>query len=260
MQGPPKHPDGHFGSIWHTEPGALKGVRFQKKSAFYRVIPIWRNRTIFLNQACFPSWIWESCFATKIYFWHTWIPPSALFFFFFLGGGCTGEKWPIVVRESKVDSKQCGWTDNTIRNVLVSLFLTRWMISVLFVSWKCMLLKKNSPRAEHLTFAPFLYFLIYLQVWLRSRLGEVSLLHSALSFFFFTRDWSPPALRSILTRSPCFVSWKFLILLMQTEMLSSAVQHSLGSRAWAGHLSPFFFFFFFWKHLPDPGKKAREIH
>lgn len=130
--------------------------------------------------------------------------------------------------------------------------------SVLFVSWKCMLLKKNSPRAEHLTFAPFFYFLIYLQVWLRSRLGEVSLLRSALSFFFFffTWDWSPPALRSILTRSPCFVSWKFLILLMQTEMLSSAVQHSLGSGAWAGHLSPFFFFFL--KTSPRSWKKGQR--
>ena len=72
---------------------------------------------------------------------------------------------------------------------------------------------------------------------------------------FFTWDWSQPTLRSILTHSPCFVSWKFLILLMQTEMLSSAVHHALGSRAWAGQL---FLFFLFLNTSPRSWKKGQR--
>lgn len=79
--------------------------------------------------------------------------------------------------------------------------------------------------------------------------------------FFPTCNWSQPDLRSILTRSPCFVSWKFLILLMQTEMLSSAVHHALGSRGWAGQLSLFFYiyiFIFFFNPSPRFWKKKKK--
>lgn len=79
--------------------------------------------------------------------------------------------------------------------------------------------------------------------------------------FFPTCNWSQPDLRSILTRSPCFVSWKFLILLMQTEMLSSAVHHALGSRGWAGQLSLFFIYIYlyiFLTHLPDSEKRKKR--
>lgn len=80
--------------------------------------------------------------------------------------------------------------------------------------------------------------------------------------FFPTCNWSQPDLRSILTRSPCFVSWKFLILLMQTEMLSSAVHHALGSRGWAGQLSLFFYIYIylyiFLTHLPDSEKRKKK--
>lgn len=125
-----------------------------------------------------------------------------------------------------------------------------------FVSARFFKKKKKLTKGWTFYFPPFFfYFLISLQVWLQSGQGEVYYL--LVPLFFFTGDWSPPALGSILTRSSCFVSRIFLILLMQTELLSSAVHRALGSRAWTGQLFPSSFFFFFWTS-PRSWKKRPE--
>lgn len=113
--------------------------------------------------------------------------------------------------------------------------------------------KRRITKVDVVIFVPFFsYFLICLQVWLRRRSGEVPL-RCALSFF--TWDWSQSALRSVLTHSSCFVSWKFLILLTQTEI---AVLCS-PSNSWKRSPSrPAFCFFFFFFHLPDPEEEEGQ--
>ena len=120
----------------------------------------------------------------------------------------------------------------------------------------CKKKKKPSPKVERLTFPPFFYFLICVQVWLRSGQGEVSLLRCALLFFHMGLksassqihiDWfglfcklkishSFDADRNaVLCSPPCF--WK----------------QSLGRPAF-----PFFFFFFFLNTSPRSWKKGQR--
>lgn len=77
--------------------------------------------------------------------------------------------------------------------------------------WK----KKSLAKGWSHTFSS--YFQICFQVWLRTGQGDVSAFSFWPFFFFWHGIELQPPLRSILTRRLCFVSWKFLILLMQTE-------------------------------------------
>lgn len=102
--------------------------------------------------------------------------------------------------------------------------------------------KRRITKVDVVIFVPFFsYFLICLQVWLRRRSGEVPL-RCALSFF--TWDWSQSALRSVLTHSSCFVSWKFLILLTQTEIAVLCSPSNSWKRSPSRPAFCFFFFFF----------------
>lgn len=198
-----------------------------------------------------PFWTCESCLAAKSYFIFLAHFNSSLYLcsFFFV-------HW-----KKMTHSCRAIWSGFKAVRLNVELkLITRFMkeindFSVLFRQRTLLLKKKNSPKVERFTFPP-LFSLFNLSPSLTSEWAGRSLL-LACAPFFFTGDWSPPALGSILTRSSCFVSRIFLILLMQTELLSSAVHRALGSRAWTGQLFPSSFFFFF-EHLPDPGKKGQR--
>lgn len=151
------------------------------------------------------------------------------------------------------------WSEKTVSNVLLPLFSEDEWVQSFLSAWKCRLQKEESPKLRLLFLSLFIfyffYFLICLQVWLRRRSGEVPL-RCALAFF--TWDWSQPALRSVLTHSSCFVSWKFLILLTQTEIAvlcsPSKLLEAEPERASFLLFSSFFFISQILK------KKARKIH
>lgn len=124
-----------------------------------------------------------------------------------------------------------------------------------FVSWKCTHAKKKKTHQRLSVLLSPLFSTFSSVSKFDFGVGREKFHYFVVPCFFFTWDWSQPALKSILTGSACFVSWKFLILLMQTEMLSSAVHHALGSRAWAGQL---FLFFFFFEHISQILEKRPE--
>lgn len=148
------------------------------------------------------------------------------------------------------------WSKNTVSNVLLPLF-RRMNDFSLSCQLKVQASKTRITKVEVVIFVPFFYFLICLQVWLRRRSGEVPL---CCALPFFTWDWSQPALRSILTHSSCFVSWKFLILLMQTEI--AVLCSPSNSWKWSRSRPAFCFFFFFfssprsWRKRPEKSIKS----
>lgn len=139
--------------------------------------------------------------------------------------------------------------------------MKRLMISPSFLSAQRWFFKKRFTKGWT-SYFPFFFVLSYLSPSLTLQwAGKTFTISYTLFLFFPTCNWSQPDLRSILTRSPCFVSWKFLILLMQTEMLSSAVHHALGSRGWAGQLSLFFIYIYiyiFFNPSPRFWKKKKK--
>lgn len=124
-----------------------------------------------------------------------------------------------------------------------------------FVSWKCTHAKKkkNSPKVERLTFSPFFYFLICLQVLLRSGQGEVSLLRCALLFFHM-------GLKS--ASSQIHIDWFGLFCKLKISHSFDADRNAVLCSppcSWKQSLGrPAFPFFFFFEHISQILEKRPE--
>lgn len=187
-------------------------------------------------------------------FWLTLIPLSLLFLFLYAGKNIThscrgiwsGFKAVVLNVELRlITLKAMCWFHFLWKRLMIS--------PSLFCQLKVHDSKKNSPKVEHLIFSPlFFYFLICLQVWLRSGQGKVSLL------FFFHVGLKSASSQIHIDSFALFCKLKIS---HSFDADRNAVLCSPPSSWKQSPGRPAFPPFFFWTHLPDPGKKkAREIH